>query len=38
MEPSGAAGIAALPSLIAGGEVPSDATVVAVLTGAGWKD
>ncbi|NMP24981.1 pyridoxal-phosphate dependent enzyme [Sulfobacillus harzensis] len=38
MEPSGAAGVGALPSLVAGGEIATDATIVAVLTGAGWKD
>lgn len=38
IEPSGAAGIAALPGLVASGDVDAAQVVVAVLTGAGWKD
>lgn len=38
IEPSGAAGVAALPRLMADGLIQPDSTVVVALTGGGWKE
>lgn len=38
IEPSGTAGVAALPRLLAEGLIQPSSTVVAPLTGGGWKD